>query len=558
MQHKLGCDINSNVQPPNGEREPSVMEKKLELLNLDGLTSPPLSKDFAMVLHDSVHYMMHLSVEIDFSAAVRAIGDAIVFRMPVKGITNTNNELITSSDAMLFRRTLLNEAASIDNMAMANDPCGFTLPKGRLPTGDETAKLNNYMEIVLDKIRTGHRTPPKAPMPATPASQLSQAETLVSTPAQEHDVNKKDGTAKRLDLSPDENGGGFGQAATGEGASEPIPLTPPPKPPAPSLHDQVPMRQASPTFTVTLDGHPRQSLLLAAQEEDCEEQRLVERQMTFNAPKPQLSPEKPELDGGLSTEQIQDNKDFGKPMTWVVATARLTPVMIAATKNIEDIMAVVNNKKASSDPWQAENFIMCHPKVWDPNGCDCLFPRCIKCHRIMPGSPFKPEHPKALQIYFSCCFRPWTDRNGKQHDTNFYGKPRDCKKSGAGSWIEGSDFVKSKIRSLENKHGMDTEPVYAFLRTRWVRKIVLGVLMHRTYMEYKTAQANAEAQAYKGSQSKMSRSLAQQGIDLAAVAAAMAAKGPSMTVTTSTTPAPAAPTSEASTSSAPPAKKPRH
>ena len=139
----------------------------------------------------------------------------------------------------------------------------------------------------------------------------------------------------------------------------------------------------------------------------------------------------------------------------------------------------------------------------------------------MPGQPTNKESPNALEIFFSYAFRPWKD-----YETNFYGRKRDCAKDGG--YIMGARWVRETIAKLKAEHGEFSEPIYAFVQTEWVQKVVQHTIMAHTYRDYKRKKAEKDAKTWSGSgAATMTASLAKQGIVLAEIAAVMGPPHPS-------------------------------
>ena len=495
--------------------------------------------EFYDLLHRTVATIVATAKEaIEFTDIIRDVARAAGQCMPTKGLTTAAGNELGFMDAIKFQRSMNAAAAAIDNRPADLPPC---LANARKLSEDEQGRVTELVLGAYDRL-TGPCTPVKQTSllqsPPTVGSQLSQRETPIiptSNPAL-----AVRGNVVPVPFNLGNAGGGFGQE---DGPSSKLPapaaadLTSPatvpparPMPPAPSrsLHDQVPLQNpggptvTDPNFTVTMTGKPKHGLLLAAQKSRCALQRSKEQMVPFKESIPTMSPEKPNPLDGLSPEQIRDNHDFGVPLTWITAASAMPRDMVEACHQEQDVLDLINDSDPQSSMWLANNYIFCeHPKHWTPAGCLCLFPRCDKCKRLMPGQPTNKESPNALEIFFSCVFRPW-----KHYDTNFYGRKRDCKSSGG--YVMGARWVRETIAKLKAEHGEFSQPIYAFVQTEWVQKVVQHTIMARTYRDYKRKNAEKDAKMWSGDgAATMTASLAKQGINLADIAAVMGPPQPS-------------------------------
>ena len=120
----------------------------------------------------------------------------------------------------------------------------------------------------------------------------------------------------------------------------------------------------------------------------------------------------------------------------------------------------------------------------------------------------------ALELYFSCVFRPWRD-----YDLNLFGKPRDC--TDQGGYIFATKWVRQTLDEISKKHGEFSVPVFNFLGTGWVKAVVKHVLMARTYRIYRLKLAADEQKTRGKTSSIMASTLAKRGINLEEIANAM-------------------------------------
>ena len=460
---------------------------------------------------------------LEFSDICSTVAAAAEKHMPTGGLLTADNTKLTFTDAIHFKRVLRQETAAIDNRSERYG--GIPSIPGRPLKDEEVDRVFSFVKDIYDHgfsapLMQYPRTPEKptgASTALSPQSHLSQAKTPVIVLTKNPALAVRGGPSP-IPLNMETASGGFGQADENT-----VPTTPPTR----SLHDHVPAQSVpkSPTFTVTMTGQPKVNILLAAQKNRCKIQRSKLQAIPFNLSKPTVSPEKPIQH--LSVQQLQDTSDFGRPLAWILGAAALPPQIVKACNDIDSVLELVKDKDPQSSMWFCKNFVMCeHPEEWEPNGCDCTFPRCPVCKRIMPGSPMPQDKANALELYFSCVFRPWRD-----YDLNLFGKPRDC--TDQGGYVFANKWVRQTLDEISKKHGEFSVPVFNFLGTGWVKAVVKHVLMARTYRIYRLKLAADEQKTRGNTSSIMASTLAKRGINLEDIANAM---GPPPSASTSKAP----------------------
>ena len=222
-----------------------------------------------------------------------------------------------------------------------------------------------------------------------------------------------------------------------------------------------------------------------------------------------------------SMKLSKDKADFGEPLEVIVAQSMISDPIIIACNDPKEVEKIANDKAEATSIYNAKNYIQCTGHAFEWKDCNCDFPHCPGCKRMIPLRAYKPEHRRALRLYVACVFRKDPEQMERWGDKNFYKLPLDCdfleSTKEHSVFYEASDWVKQRLKEI----GINNQARLRFLRLEWVQTIIMHVLMARTWAKHKQQLAEIEAENRAANAEAMMDEMTRRGIDISATQRAL-------------------------------------